>query len=110
MKESFIAILRQLFKDNYINGNKLYFSNKTEQDIILKDEFEKILGSNFYNIITRDPSSKYNNRRIDEEFISEKIKDFKQNFYVCGPDKFVANVNQILQKLGASPESVIIEK
>jgi ferredoxin-NADP reductase len=106
----FIAIFRKLYKDNKISGNKLYFSNKTEKDIILKDEFEKILGENFYNTITREKSSKYDNRRIDEGFIKEKVKDFGQNFYVCGPDKFVTDLNQILQKLGANPDSVIIEK
>lgn len=106
----FIAIFRQLYKDKKIIGNKLFFSNKTEKDIILKDEFEKMLGENFHNTITREKSSKYDNRRIDEIFIKERVKDFGQNFYVCGPDKFVTDLNQILQKFGANPDSVIIEK
>ena len=69
----FISIFRQLYKDGMINNNKLYFSNKTEADIILKDEFEKMLGSYFYNTITREKTSKYENRRIDEDFIKEKV-------------------------------------
>jgi len=105
----FIAIFRQLYKDGKINGNRLFFSNKTEKDIILKDEFEKMLGKNFYNVITRE-KSKYDNRRIDEKFIKELIKDFNQNFYVCGPEMFVKEINSILTKLGANPDSVVIEK
>ena len=48
----FIAILRQLKKDNKINSNQLYFSNKTSSDIILHDELDKILGSNAHYIVT----------------------------------------------------------
>ena len=106
----FIAIFRQLYKDGKIEGNRLIFSNKTESDIILKDEFEKILGKNFYNTLTREKSDKYDNRRIDENFIWEQIKNFNQNFYVCGPDKFVEDIQNILAKLGASPESVVFEE
>jgi len=106
----FIAIFRQLFKDKKIDGNRLIFSNKTEKDIILKDEFEKMLGSNFYNTLTREKSDKYDNRRIDENFLREKVKDFNQNFYVCGPDKFVSDIQTILAKLGAEPESVVFEE
>jgi ferredoxin-NADP reductase len=106
----FIAIVRQLYKNNKIEGNRLIFSNKTEKDIILKDEFEKMLGSNFYNTLTREKSDKYDNRRIDESFLKEQVKDFNQNFYVCGPDKFVQDIQTILSKLGASPESVVFEE
>jgi len=106
----FIAIFRQLFKDRKIDGNRLIFSNKTKKDIILKDEFEKMLGKNFYNTLTREKSSKYDNRRIDEDFLKEQIKDSNQNFYVCGPDKFVQDIQTIFAKLGAEPESVVFEE
>jgi ferredoxin-NADP reductase len=105
----FIAIFRQLYKDKKIDGNKLFFSNKTEADIILKDELEKMLGENFYNTLTREKSSKYDNRRIDEDFVKEKVKDFKQNFYICGPDNFVMDIKKALKKFGANPEAIVIE-
>jgi len=50
----FIAILRQLKGDCKVKGNKLIFSNKTSADIILKDEFRKMLGSDFYIVLTRE--------------------------------------------------------
>jgi ferredoxin-NADP reductase len=105
----FIAIFRQLYNDKKIDGNKLFFSNKTDADIILKEEFEKMLGENFYNTLTREKSSKYDNRRIDENFIKEKVKDFNQNFYICGPDNFVMDIKKTLKKLGATPEAIVIE-
>src|SRR5699024_4924707 len=45
----FIANLRQLKKDSKIDGNKLIFSNQSADDIILKEEFESILGKDFIN-------------------------------------------------------------
>lgn len=106
----FIAIFRQLFKDDQIAGNKLIFSNKTEKDIILKDEFEDMLGENFINVITKGKTDKYINKRIDKELIIKLVKNFKQNFYICGPDKFVQDIQKILEELGVSKDSIVIEK
>ena len=65
----FIAIFRQLYRDNNINGNRLIFSNKTSGDIILKDEFTKMLGNRFLNTLTRENNPLHENRRIDEAFL-----------------------------------------
>ena len=106
----FIAIFRQLQKDNKLDGNKLIFSNKTEKDIILKDEFSKMLGKNFYNTLTQEKSQKYDHRKIDRAFLQGQIKDFSQNFYVCGPDQFVKDITDFLQELGAKADAVVFEK
>lgn len=106
----FIAILRQLYKDNKIDGNKLIFSNKTSKDIILHDEFAKMLGSNFINILTEEKKAGYENRHIDAAFLKEKINDFKQHFYICGPPLFVKDISEALTGLGADPETVVFEK
>jgi ferredoxin-NADP reductase len=42
--------------------------------------------------------------------LEEKIRDFSQHFYVCGPDEFVEGVKSILKQLGATPDSVVFEK
>lgn len=106
----FIAILRQLFREGKIDSNLLIFSNKTEKDIILKDEFEKMLGENFVNVITRGKSEEYYNQRIDEELINKLVKDFNKYFYICGPPKFVDDIINILNKHGVSSENIVIEK
>src|SRR3954471_12065373 len=46
----FIAILRQLHKDNKLAGNKLLFGNKTAADIIYKDELTSMLGADLINV------------------------------------------------------------
>jgi ferredoxin-NADP reductase len=106
----FIAILRQLYHDKQVDGNKLIFSNKTIKDIILKEELEKILGSNFINVITDESVPGIHNSRIDKDFLKEKIDDFSQHFYICGPEKFTVAIQQALSELGANPESVVFEK
>ncbi len=106
----FIAILRQLDKDNKIGNNKLLFSNKTERDIILKEEFEKMLGDNFINTLTREEKSDYHFGHIDKDFLQKYVNDFDQKFYVCGPPKFTESISKILDELGASSDSVIFEE
>ncbi|MEK6843916.1 MAG: FAD-binding oxidoreductase [Nanoarchaeota archaeon] len=107
----FIAILRQLKNNNKLNGNTLIFSNKTEKDIILKKEFDEFskLGLNVIYTLTREKNVKYENKRIDANFLRDKIKNFNQHFYICGPLRFVGEIQYILQKLGANSEKIVLE-
>lgn len=103
----FIAIFRQLYKDGKVGSNKLFCSNKTVADIILKDEFEKILGGNFINTITSEETAAYDHRIIDETYLKDNIQDFSRDFYVCGPPPMIESVQQAIENLGGS--SVIVE-
>lgn len=107
----FIAILRDLYKRGEIDGNRLIFSNKTEKDIILKDEFRKMLGDNFINTLTEvDDSDEYLTEFIDQDFIEKHINDFDQNFYVCGPPQFVTDISTYLQNMGADSDGIVFEE
>jgi len=106
----FISVFRNLQAQNKIGNNVLMFSNKTEEDIILKDEFEEMLGKNFINVITSQPDTEYYNKHIDENFLKNEIKDFAQHFYVCGPDEFTKVILNALKNLGANAEALVFEK
>ena len=106
----FIAILRQLKKDNKVNSNQLYFSNKTSGDIILHEELDQVLGKNAHFIITDEKDQQSGKKYIDKDFLISEIQNFDKPFYVCGPDKMVSDLNKILTELGADPESVVFEK
>ncbi|MFV8271355.1 FAD-binding oxidoreductase [Flavobacterium sp. GT2N3] len=106
----FIAILRQLQADDKIANNKLIFTNKTEKDIILKKEFNEMLGKNFINTLTDEKKEGYENGRIDYTFLKEKIDNFKQHFYICGPPQFVTAISEALTQLGAKTDTVVFEK
>ncbi len=105
----FIAIFRHLYKEKRLEGNKLIFSNKTEKDIILKEELEQKLGDNFINTITDGKSDTYHNGMIDKDFLQQQIDNFEQHFYVCGPPAFNDAVTSALKELGAKPDTVVIE-
>jgi ferredoxin-NADP reductase len=107
----FIAIIRDLAKRGELDGNRLIFSNKTEKDIILRDEFEKLLGDHFINAITHEESSDhFIDGFIDKEYLQEQIDDFDQHFYVCGPMAMVTNISKQLEDLGADPDGIVFEE
>ncbi len=103
----FIAIFRELYKSNTIDGNELFFSNKTAADIIMKDEFTKMLGSKAHFVLTKEEGKK---EYIDKDFLIKHVKDFSKPFYICGPDKMVEGISAIVKELGAKPEALVFEK
>ena len=106
----FIAIIRSLHKKGKLDGNKLFFSNKTDRDIILQEEFTSMLQENVIFTITDEPSKIHLNGFINEEFLRSHVDDFGKNFYLCGPPKMVEAMQDVLGKLGASPDAVVFEK
>lgn len=105
----FVAILRELNKENKLEGVTLVCSNQTVSDIILEEEFSKMLGKNFLNILTRQHVIGFMERRIDRNIMVTLVQNFDQHFYICGPRAFVESLTTILTNLGAKPESIIIE-
>lgn len=108
----FIAIFRDLYDRGKIGSNTLIFSNKTDDDIILEDEFEKMLGDQFINVITDEPTDShiYLDGFIDKDFLTEQINNFNQPFYVCGPPAFNDAMIKYLKELGANPDALVFEE
>ncbi|MET7030519.1 FAD-binding oxidoreductase [Sediminicola luteus] len=106
----FISIFRELYKHRNIHGNKLIYSNKTSEDIIMEAELRTMLQNDFINIFTRENIVGFRGIRIDRNFLVKNIADFGQNFYLCGPKDFVENITHLLLDLGATAETLIFEK
>lgn len=106
----FIAILRRLNADGQLAGNRLIFSNKTENDIILRDEFEAMVGLDRLLTVTKTPAPGLLNERIDADFLHRHVKDFSGRFYLCGPDPMVKQLRETLAELGADTQSITFEK
>lgn len=106
----FIAILRSLYKEDKIGNNKLIFSNNTKADIILKDEFERMLGKNFINTLTKEKTDEYDNEKIDKNYLGKKVNNFNQYFYICGPDAMVEDIHKDLLALGVKEDKIVIEE
>ena len=106
----FIAILRELKKRNKLTGNKLFFSNRTEGDIILADELKGMLGRDALFLVNGQEAYHYDNRFIDEAFLKDKVTSFNRLFYICGPDLMTDQISKTLTKLGVAPEMLIFER
>ena len=108
----FISILRDLNKKGEIGRNTLIFSNTTDRDIILQEEFQEMLGDQFINVITDEPTDDhiFLDGYIDKEFLDSHIDDFSQPFYVCGPDPFNKSMIKHLKELGADPDALVFEE
>ena len=105
----FISILRNLQVTNEVAGNRLLFANKTKADIILEDEFRKILGTDFINILSDEKAEGYYHGFITEDFLKASIGDFSRNFYVCGPPPMMDAVLKQLANLGVAGNSITLE-
>jgi len=106
----FISILRDLNSQNKIKGVKLIFANNKEEDIILKEEFENMLGDNFINILAKEKSDKYEHGFITEDFLKSKVSDFSQYFYLCGPPPMEEATEKILADLNVDKKAIIKEE
>lgn len=106
----FIAIFKELEKKNKIGDNKLIFSNKTGDDVILESYFNDILGENFISTLTHQNIEGHENKMVDMDFLKKHLENFTQHFYVCGPDAMVKDVSKHLEMLGANPDGITFEK
>jgi len=110
-----IAPLRSMMQ--YIEDKKLdinvdlFYSNKKEEDIIYKEEFEKWQGHKrgLFLTLTQD---KWDGKtgRFDLAFFKENIPDLtKPIYYLCGPLEFVKSMREQLLEGGAKKDWIKME-
>jgi ferredoxin-NADP reductase len=83
----------------------LFYSNRQEDDIPFKDEFEVLKAKNqnltIINTLTRPgPSWKDRIGRIDANMIKEQLADYSEwVFYISGPEKMVDSMLLVLREM-----------
>ncbi len=105
----FISILRSLSAKNALGDNKLIYANKTREDIILKDEFSRLLGKNFINILSDEEIAGYEHGFITKEFLEKHVDDLNKYFYLCGPPPMMNAVEKILSEMNID-EGLIVKE
>ena len=75
----------------------------------MKDEFTAMLGDDFIITLTKENVPGDDHHKIDEEYLKQKISNFSRQFYICGPDAMVKDVQTILEKLGAGKNLITVE-
>lgn len=105
----FISIIRNLEARGEIGSNKLIFANDTEADIILKEEFERLLNGNFINILSGEEKPGYETGYITREFLEKHLPGNKVPIYLCGPPPMMDAVEEQLDELQVSRKQIVKE-
>lgn len=106
----FISIFRYLHSKNEIGNSKLIFANKTKSDIILEQEFGKLLGKNFINVLSEEKVDGYEHGYITEYLLKQSLTKKGTMIYLCGPDPMMEAVEKQLANLGVDSEAIVKEK
>ena len=106
----FISIFRYLQSKNEVGDSKLIFANKTKEDIILEQEFKKLLGNNFINILSEQKADGYEYGQITVDFLQDNFGGINQYFYLCGPPPMMDFVERQLQNLNVDEKHIIKEE
>lgn len=106
----FISIIRNLDSQDSLKGNKLIFANKTQADIILREEFEELLKDDFINILSEENNESYHHGQITAEFIKKHASSLDDYFYVCGPPPMMDAIRDQLSALGVAKEKIVTEE
>ncbi|MCL3882190.1 FAD-binding oxidoreductase [Marivita sp. GX14005] len=106
----FIAILkRRLQTHGTLEDCHLVFSNKTEQDIILRDAFTSMPGLNCHFVVTDEPDSELYRERIDAEYLKDILAQSDGPVYICGPKPMISDMSDAAQQLGVSEDRIVVE-
>jgi len=105
----FLAILRYLEQQKQVGSNKLLFANKKQEDIIYKDKFQNLLGSNFINILSDEKIDGYEHGFITQEIIHSNSDKSTKYYYLCGPPLMMDAVSRHLKALGINEDYIIKE-
>jgi ferredoxin-NADP reductase len=106
----FLAILRQLARDDKLAQHRLLLSNKSERDVICAKELSHYLGDELVLTFTREHQPDEQGRRIDADFLETHLGDRDGHCYVCGPDAFVTDVKEALSSLGVPSDRLVYER
>ncbi|QKJ29215.1 flavodoxin reductase [Mucilaginibacter mali] len=105
----FIAILRQLKKEDGLAGNTLLFANRTAGDIILEAELNELLGNDCKHVLEQARNKSLPGSWVDRNLLEAHISP-DAFYYICGPDAFTQAVIDNLGSLGVAEDKIVIEQ
>lgn len=104
----FIAILKKHDREG-IKGDTLIFSNKTDDDIILKETWESLSGVTPHFYVSNQEDTDFQSGQIDKAALESLVEDKAQPFYICGPGGFVDAMRDALKEMGVEKDKIITE-
>lgn len=106
----FIAILKDLNRMGKLKGNKLFFSNKKEEDIIYKNNLESWLGNDLELLLSEEQKDTMGYGHIDEAFLSDHQLDTSKYVYLCGPPPMMDAITADVYAMGLSKDHLVTEE
>lgn len=100
------SMCKYIDEKNILVDVKILYGNRTEDDIIFKNDFDKMSSENenidiIYTLDSPKDPSQWRGKRgfITDEMIKQEVPDYKDRmFYICGPPGMVKSLTEILKK------------
>lgn len=120
----FLSVLRHFANIGAGNEVKLFWSNKTVEDVFCAEEIRNLtrkLKLTVVHNLSRDedaarhfmqsfPDVFYETGRLSAEILRKHGVSGESSFYLCGPPPMMDTTLQVMSSLGVDPESVEREK
>ncbi|GAB5418368.1 MAG: phenylacetate-CoA oxygenase/reductase subunit PaaK [Crocinitomicaceae bacterium] len=96
-------------------GNvRLYFGNRTEQDIIFRSEIEALNNTNPVFFLSREEKEGFEKGRINKQVLVDEFKKdlslLKSDaFFLCGPEEMIVLATEALHMFGVSKDKIHFE-
>ncbi len=96
-------------------GNvRLYFGNRTEQDIIFRSEIEALNNTNPVFFLSREEKEGFEHGRITKQVLVDEFKkDLSllkaDGFFLCGPEEMIVLATEALNMFGVSVDKIHFE-
>ena len=109
-----MAMARQRAEDGDAVPTRLLYSARTLEDVIYREELERLRGHGFdvFFTLTRSQPDGWvgYSRRVDRDLLAEVVPDELALTFVCGPTPFVEAVAEAMVELGHEPTRVKTER
>ncbi|MBT8325931.1 MAG: flavodoxin reductase [Bacteroidia bacterium] len=105
----FIAILKSLRFQGKLAGSKLFFGNKTENDIIYRKNLEVWLGSDLHLALSKDNHKDFHHGYIDKALLKNHNINLSNYVYLCGPPAMMESVTAQLYEMGLPKDRLVME-
>ncbi|PKN70729.1 MAG: hypothetical protein CVU52_08900 [Deltaproteobacteria bacterium HGW-Deltaproteobacteria-10] len=110
----FMSMIRELADKNLERRMHLFYGSRTEDDIIYRDELDRIAAThrNFtWDLVISEPAPSFNGLKgfINAGLIKERLEGLDWTFYICGPEAMYNFCLPELNKLSIQARKIRVE-
>jgi predicted ferric reductase len=111
----FMSMLRYMKDRKMRHRVLLLWANRTEEDILFKEELEAMGRENpsvkIVYVLSRQDSWQGEKGHVDREKLQKVVRDFgTAMFFICGPPAMMRSVESALRDLGVPPRRIRMER